>query len=60
MLNGCEVWSLTLRKEGRLRIFENMIPRRIVVPIRDENEKWRRLNSDELRSLYRSSNIVSD
>ena len=50
--------SLTLREECRLRIFENMILRRIFGPKRDENGKWRRLHNEELHSLYRSPNIV--
>ena len=48
-LYGCETWSLTLREECRLRVFEN----RILRPRRDENREWRRLHS-----LYRSPNIV--
>ena len=35
MLNGCETWSLTLREEHRLRVFENRVLRRIFVPKRD-------------------------
>ena len=37
LLYGCEVWSLTLREEDRLRVFENRIPRKIFEPKRDEN-----------------------
>ena len=33
---GCETWSLTLRKERRLRVFENRTLRRIFRPKRDE------------------------
>jgi hypothetical protein len=33
---GCEAWSLTLRKEHRLRVFENRVLRRIFGPKRDE------------------------
>jgi hypothetical protein len=36
VLNGCETWSLTLRKERRLRVFENRVLRRIFGPKRDE------------------------
>ena len=39
VLYGCEVWSLTLREESRLRVFENRILRRIFGPMRDENGK---------------------
>ena len=58
VLYGCEAWSLTLREECRLRVFENRILRRIFGPNRDENEEWRRFHNEELHSLYRSSNIV--
>jgi hypothetical protein len=36
VLYGCETWSLTLREENRLRVFENRVLRRIFVPNRDE------------------------
>jgi hypothetical protein len=36
VLYGCETWSLTLREECRLRVFENMVLRRIFGPKRDE------------------------
>ena len=58
MLNGFETWSLTLREESRLRVFENRILRRIFGPKRDENGDWRRLHKEELHSLYHSPNIV--
>jgi hypothetical protein len=35
-LYGCETWSLTLREEHRLRVFENRVFRRIFLPNRDE------------------------
>ena len=59
MLYGCETWSLTLREESRLRIFENRIMRRIFGQKRDENGEWKTLHNEELHSLYRSPNIVS-
>jgi hypothetical protein len=34
---GCETWSLTLREEGRMRVFENRVPRKIFGPRRDES-----------------------
>ena len=58
MLYGCETWSLTLREESRLMVFENRILRRIFGPKRDEKGEWRRLHNEELDSLYRSPNIV--
>ena len=36
VLYGCETWSLTLREERKLRVFENMVLRRIFGPSRDE------------------------
>jgi hypothetical protein len=36
ILYGCETWSLTLREEHRLRVFENKVQRRIFGPKRDE------------------------
>ena len=59
VLYGCETWSLTLREECRLRLFENRILRRILFgPKRDENGEWRRLHNEEHNSLYRSLNLV--
>jgi hypothetical protein len=51
--NGCEAWTLTLRKEHRLRVFENKILRRMFEPKRDENGEWRRLHNEELHCLDR-------
>ena len=58
-LYGCETWSLTLREERKLRVFENMVLRRIFGPRRDEvTGEWGRLHNEELKDLYSSSNIV--
>ena len=52
-LYGCETWSLTLREERRLRVFENRVLRRVLRPKRDEvTAKWRKLHNQELRDLY--------
>jgi hypothetical protein len=47
-----------LRKEHRLRVFENRVLRRIFGPKREEDGSWRKLHSDELHDLYSSPNIV--
>jgi len=58
VLYGCETWSLTLREERKLRVFENMVLRRIFGPRRDEvTWEWGRLHNEELNDLY-SPNIV--
>ena len=52
VLYGCETWSLTLREERKLRVFENMVLRRIFGPKRDEvTGEWRRLHNEELNDL---------
>jgi hypothetical protein len=56
----CETWSLTLREEHRLRVFENRVLRRIFGPKRDEvTGGWRKLHYEELHGLYSSPSIVS-
>jgi hypothetical protein len=48
-----------LREEGRLKVFENRVLRRIFVPKRDElRGKWRKLYNEELNNLYRSPSII--
>ena len=57
-LYGCETWSLTLREERMLRVFENMVLRRIFGPKRDEVTGECRKLYEELNDLYCSPNIV--
>jgi len=59
VLYGCETWSLTLREERRLRLFENRVLRTIFGPKRVKvTREWRKLHNEELNDLYRSPNIV--
>ena len=59
VLYGCETWSLTLWEESRLRVFENMVLRRIFGPRRNEvTGKWMRLHNEEPNGLYTSPKIV--
>jgi len=55
VLYGCATWSLTLREECRLKLFENRVLRRIFGPRRDEvTGEWRKLHNEELNDLYSS------
>jgi len=59
VLHGYKTWSLTLREERRLRVFENRVLRRIFGPKRDEvTREWRKLHNEELNDLYSSPSIV--
>ena len=59
VLYGSETWSLTLKEERRLRIFENRVQRTIFVSKRDDvTREWRRLRNKEFYALYSSPNII--
>jgi hypothetical protein len=59
VLYGCETWSLTLKEERRLRVFENMVLRRIFRRKRDKvMGEWRKLHNEELNGLYSLPNIM--
>jgi hypothetical protein len=51
VLYGCETWTLTLREEYRLKVFENSVLRRIFGPKREEvTGGWRKLHNEELHN----------
>jgi hypothetical protein len=59
VLYGCETWSLTLREEHRMKVFENRVLRRIFGPKRNVvTGEWRKLYNKELHILYSSTNII--
>ncbi|KAJ4428772.1 hypothetical protein ANN_25765 [Periplaneta americana] len=59
VLYGCETWTLTLREERRLRVFENKVLRKIFGAKRDEvTGEWRKLHNAELNALYSSPDII--
>jgi hypothetical protein len=59
VLYGWETWSLTLREEHRLRLFEKRVLRRVFGPKRDEvTGGWRKLHNEELHNLYSSPSII--
>ena len=59
LLYGCETWSLTLREEHRLRVFEKKVLRKIFGAKKDEiTGERRKLHNTELHALYSSPNII--
>jgi hypothetical protein len=54
VLYGCETWSLTLKEEHRLKVFENRVLGKIFGPKRDEvTGEWRKLHNGELHNCTR-------
>ncbi|KAJ4441023.1 hypothetical protein ANN_10872 [Periplaneta americana] len=61
VLYGCETWTLTLRKEHRLRVFENKVLWKIFGAKRDEvTGEWTKLHNAELHALYSVPDIISN
>jgi hypothetical protein len=59
VLYGCETWSLTVREEHRLRVFEKRVLRKICGPKREcVTGGWRKLHNEELHNLYSSPSII--
>ncbi|KAJ4449179.1 hypothetical protein ANN_00575 [Periplaneta americana] len=59
VLCGFETWTLTLREEQRLRVFENKVLGKIFGAKRDEvTGEWRKLHNAELHALYSSPDII--
>jgi hypothetical protein len=55
----CDTWSLTLREEHRLRVFDKRVLRKIFGPTRDEvTGEWRKLHNGELHNLNSSPDII--
>jgi hypothetical protein len=60
VLYGCETWSLTLREEHRLRVFENRVLRRIFGPKRDEVTSWVMSAKVHIIHSTRSTTIIGN
>jgi hypothetical protein len=60
ILHGCETWSLTLREEQRLKVFQNRILRRIFELKRDQVlGGLKKLYNEELHDLYYLPDILT-
>jgi hypothetical protein len=56
---GCDTWSLTLREEHRVRVFENKVLKRILGQKRNEvTGGWRKLHNEELHNLYSFPSVI--
>jgi hypothetical protein len=59
VLYGCETWSLTVKEENKLRVFEKRVLRRIFGPKWDGvTGGWRKLYNEELHNLYSSPSVI--
>jgi len=57
VLYGCRTWSLTLREERRIRVFENWVLTKIFETKDEVTWEWRKLHN-EVIDLYSSPNVV--
>jgi hypothetical protein len=61
VLYGCETWSLILREECGLSVFENRVLRRIFGLKKDKvTVEWRKLHNEELNELYSTKYCSGD
>jgi hypothetical protein len=59
VLYGCEIWSLTLKEDHKLRVFEIRVLRMIFGPKRAKvTLRWRKLHNEELCGLHSSPSII--
>ena len=59
ILYGYENWSLTLKEEHLLRVFQSRVLRRIFGPKRDKVAgEWRELYNEKLNEMYSSPNSI--
>jgi len=59
VLFGCEIWSLALMEERRLKVLLNRLFRIISGPKTDEvTGKWRKLSNEEINDLFCSPNMI--
>ena len=59
VLNWCETWSLTMKEERRVRLFENRVLRRVFGPkTEDVTGEWRTLHKEEINNPYFSPNTM--
>ena len=59
VVRRCEPWSLTLRKRQVLRVFENLVLRKIFGPKRNYvTGEWRRVRHEELYDLYSTPDVI--
>jgi hypothetical protein len=58
VLYGCETWSLTVREEHKLRVFENRVLRIFGTKRDGVTGGWRKLYNEELRNLHSSPSII--